>query len=89
MTTTPTIQYDSATPRRPIIDETRSLWERRALVRLLVSRDLTLRYKRSILWDPLSGQVEVSALAVDAANGVDAVHLPTTLESRYLVSPCR
>jgi ABC-type polysaccharide/polyol phosphate export permease len=49
MTTTPTIQYDSATPRRPIIDETRSLWERRALVRLLVSRDLTLRYKRSVL----------------------------------------
>lgn len=49
MTTTPTLQYDSATPRRPIIDETRSLWERRALVRLLVSRDLTLRYKRSVL----------------------------------------
>lgn len=49
MTTAPTIQYDSATPRRPIVDETRSLWERRALVRLLVSRDLTLRYKRSVL----------------------------------------
>jgi ABC-type polysaccharide/polyol phosphate export permease len=49
MTTTPALQYDSATPRRPIVDETRSLWERRALVRLLVSRDLTLRYKRSVL----------------------------------------
>lgn len=49
MTTTEHTSYDSATPRRPIIDETRSLWERRALIRLLVSRDLTLRYKRSVL----------------------------------------
>ena len=30
----------------------------------------TLRYKESVDWDPESGQVEVSALAVDAANGV-------------------
>jgi hypothetical protein len=30
----------------------------------------TLRYKKSVDWDPESGQVEVSALAVDAANGV-------------------
>jgi len=30
----------------------------------------TLRYKKSVDWDPKSGQVEVSALAVDAANGV-------------------
>jgi hypothetical protein len=30
----------------------------------------TLRYKKSVDWHPESGQVEVSALAVDAANGV-------------------
>ena len=30
----------------------------------------TLHYKRSINWEPESGQVEVSALAVDAANGL-------------------
>jgi hypothetical protein len=30
----------------------------------------TLRYKKSVDWDPESGQVEVSAVAVDAVNGV-------------------
>ena len=30
----------------------------------------TLRYKKSVDWDPDSGQVEVSALAVDAENGL-------------------
>ncbi len=30
----------------------------------------TLRYKRSVDWSPDSGQVEVSALAVDADNGI-------------------
>ena len=30
----------------------------------------TLEYKRSILWEPDSGQVEVSALTVDAPNGL-------------------
>lgn len=30
----------------------------------------TLQYKKSVFWEPDSGQVEVSALAVDAANGL-------------------
>ena len=30
----------------------------------------TLHYRRSIDWAPASGQVEVSSVAVDAANGV-------------------
>ena len=30
----------------------------------------SLRYKRSVHWEPASGQVEVSALAVDADNGL-------------------
>jgi ABC-type polysaccharide/polyol phosphate export permease len=49
MTSNSTALYDSAAPRRPIIDEARSLWTHRSLIRLLVTRDLTLRYKRSVL----------------------------------------
>ena len=49
MDTTSEITYDSATPRRPIVDEMQSLWLRRSLIRLLVTRDLTVRYKRSVL----------------------------------------
>lgn len=48
MTTTTSV-YDSMDARRPLWDETRTLWTRRSLIRLLVTRDLTLRYKRSVL----------------------------------------
>jgi ABC-2 type transport system permease protein len=41
--------YDSAQPRRPLISEFRNLWTYRGLIRLLVNRDLTVRYKRSAL----------------------------------------
>jgi ABC-type polysaccharide/polyol phosphate export permease len=47
MTTLPV--YDSAQPRRPLLTEFRSLWSHRGLIRLLVARDLTVRYKRSVL----------------------------------------
>ena len=47
MTTTPV--YDSADVRRPFFDEGRTLWTRRSLIRLLVARELTVRYKRSVL----------------------------------------
>lgn len=49
MTSAPPIDYDSAKPRRPLVDEFRSLWNHRQLIRLLTVRDLTLRYKRSVL----------------------------------------
>jgi ABC-2 type transport system permease protein len=49
MTSNSTNVYDSAAPRRPVVDETLSLWNYRSLIRLLVTRDLTLRYKRSVL----------------------------------------
>lgn len=42
-------EYDSARLRRPVIDEFVSLWTHRNLIRLLTIRDLTLRYKRSVL----------------------------------------
>lgn len=41
--------YDSATPRRSIVDPFLNIWERRSLIGLLVARDLTVRYKRSVL----------------------------------------
>lgn len=41
--------YDSAQPRRPLISEFANLWTYRGLIRLLVNRELTVRYKRSAL----------------------------------------
>jgi ABC-type polysaccharide/polyol phosphate export permease len=51
------IVYDSDAPRRPLIDEFSNFWQQRALIRLLVTSDLTVRYKRSILgvWWTLLG----------------------------------
>ena len=46
-TTIPT--YDSSAPRRPIVDPFVNIWTNRSLIGLLVARDLTLRYKRSVL----------------------------------------
>ncbi|MDX2436107.1 MAG: hypothetical protein QNL88_03550, partial [Acidobacteriota bacterium] len=42
----------------------------------------TLRYKKAIDWEPESGQVEVSALAVDAANGL--VWTTDWVDGRYI-----
>ena len=41
--------YDSAQLRKPLLTEFRNLWEFRGLIRLLVGRDITVRYKRSAL----------------------------------------
>jgi ABC-type polysaccharide/polyol phosphate export permease len=41
--------YDSAQPRLPLLSEFRHFWTYRGLIRLLVNRDLTVRYKRSLL----------------------------------------
>jgi ABC-type polysaccharide/polyol phosphate export permease len=41
--------YDSAQTRTPLLSEFRNLWTYRGLIRLLVARELTSRYKRSIL----------------------------------------
>ncbi len=43
------VYYDSDQARRPLLSEMRNLWDYRDLVRLLVRRDLTVRYKRSTL----------------------------------------
>lgn len=41
--------YDSSQIRRPIVSEIANLWNYRGLMKLLVTRDLTVRYKRSAL----------------------------------------
>ena len=46
---TSTYVYDSDQPRRPIATELTNLWAYRGLLKLLVTRDLTVRYKRSTL----------------------------------------
>lgn len=43
------ISYDSARRRAPLVQEVTNLWNYRGLLRLLVVRDITLRYKRSLL----------------------------------------
>ena len=46
---TSTFVYDSDQARRPLVSELRNLWNYRGLLRLLITRDLTVRYKRSTL----------------------------------------
>jgi ABC-type polysaccharide/polyol phosphate export permease len=41
--------YDSSELRKPLVGELRNLWVYRGLLRLLLARDLTVRYKRSAL----------------------------------------
>ncbi len=62
-----TIVYDSAQSRTPVLTEFRNLWEFRGLLRLLVTRDLTVRYKRSALgvwWTLLNPLLSMSVLWV-------------------------
>jgi ABC-type polysaccharide/polyol phosphate export permease len=56
--------YDSAAPRRPLVSDFQNLWEHRKLIRLLVTRDLTIRYKRSVLgvWWTLLNPMLTTAL---------------------------
>jgi ABC-type polysaccharide/polyol phosphate export permease len=49
MTDTPPTTYDSARRRRPLITDVGNLRSYRGLLRLLIVRDLTVRYKRSSL----------------------------------------
>jgi len=41
--------YDSDKARKPLASEISNLWHHRGLIRLIVTRDLTVRYKRSTL----------------------------------------
>ena len=41
--------YDSAERRVPVISQLQEIYKNRSLLRLLIVRDLTVRYKRSVL----------------------------------------
>jgi ABC-type polysaccharide/polyol phosphate export permease len=59
--------YDSARAETPFFSEARALWEYRHLVRELISRDVTVRYKRSVLgvaWTMLNPLLNMVALTV-------------------------
>jgi ABC-type polysaccharide/polyol phosphate export permease len=60
-----TVFYDSDTRRRPLITEFQNFWRYRGLIRLLVVRDLTVRYKRSVLgvsWTILNPMLTIAVL---------------------------
>ena len=59
--------YDSARLGAPFFSEPKALWEYRHLVRELISRDVTVRYKRSVLgvaWTMLNPLLNMVALTV-------------------------
>lgn len=62
---TPASYYDSDQPRRPVVSEVNNLRRYRGLLRLLVRRDLTVRYKRSMLgvwWTLLNPLLTVAVM---------------------------
>jgi ABC-type polysaccharide/polyol phosphate export permease len=65
--TTSTFVYDSDQARTPLVTEVRNLWAFRGLLKLLVVRDLTVRYKRSALgvwWTLLNPLLTMAVLWV-------------------------
>ncbi len=59
--------YDSSRLGTPFFSEAKALWEYRHLVRELISRDVTVRYKRSVLgvvWTMLNPLLNMVALTV-------------------------
>jgi ABC-type polysaccharide/polyol phosphate export permease len=64
---TSTYVYDSDQARRPIATELTNLWTYRGLLKLLVTRDLTVRYKRSTLgvwWTLLNPLLTMTVLYI-------------------------
>ena len=41
--------YDSAVKQTPVISQLKAIYASRGLLRLLIARDLTVRYKRSVI----------------------------------------
>lgn len=71
MTTVSPNYYDSDQARRPLVSELANLWGYRGLLRLLVVRDLTVRYKRSTLgvwWTLLNPLLTMSVMWVVFGN---------------------
>jgi ABC-type polysaccharide/polyol phosphate export permease len=85
---TSSLLYDSDAPRRPVVSEIRNLWSYRGLMRLLVTRDLTLRYKRSALgvWWTLLNPLLTTAVMWLVFSQVFKFEIPNTPFVVYLLS---
>ena len=85
MTTT---TYDSDQARRPFVSELRNLWDHRGLLRLLVGRDMTLRYKRSVLgvWWTLLNPLLTTAVMWVVFGNFFKFEIPGTPFIVYLLS---
>lgn len=72
MTTSPaTVYYDSDQNRTPLMTEFANFWRYRGLIRLLVLRQLTVRYKRSVLgvwWTVLNPILTIAVLWIIFSN---------------------
>lgn len=78
------VVYDSARPVPGFVEVTRSLWQRRELLLLLVRRDLTVRYRRSLLgvgWSLLNPLLTVAVMYVVFA----ALFRPASLGVPFVV----
>lgn len=66
-----TVRYDSDIRRRPLVTEFQNFWRYRGLIKLLVVRDLTVRYKRSVLgvwWTILNPVLTIAVLWIVFSN---------------------
>jgi len=66
-----TVYYDSDENRRPVITEFLNFWRYRGLIKLLVVRQLTVRYQRSVLgvwWTVLNPILTIALLWVIFSN---------------------
>jgi len=71
--------YDSDVKMIPVISQVRAIWENRGLLGLLVRRDLTVRYKRSIIgiWWSLLNPLFTTAVMYYVFNTVFKSRLPS------------
>jgi ABC-type polysaccharide/polyol phosphate export permease len=86
--TASTTTYDSDLARRPLVTELKNLWGYRGLLRLLVGRDLTIRYKRSALgvWWTLLNPLLTTAVMWLVFSQVFRFEIPDTPFVVYLMS---
>ena len=70
--------YDSSVKQTPVISQLKAIYESRGLLRLLVARDLTVRYKRSVIgiWWSLLNPLFTTAVMFYVFNTVFKSRLP-------------
>jgi ABC-type polysaccharide/polyol phosphate export permease len=81
--------YDSDVKQTPIISQVQAVWKKRGLLKLLVARDLTVRYKRSVIgiWWSLLNPLFTTAVMFWVFNTVFKARMPDgTAFLPYLLS---